>query len=187
MELFFYSGDDESERRVCSRCKGRVLQHASSIYGIFCRLIPLMKLRKWFLRLFSDYEYSKGKDVYKSCLCLFKTLCQYVPRSNEEKIQSGYPEVGDSMFLRNASNKTRWDLRFSRQWGWWCSSSGFWRRVDWSADTNVSEKHTVSILRAPSSTLKMDTSCFSETLASTDEFTRRLNPEKKHHQDYTVL
>jgi hypothetical protein len=31
--------------------------------------------------------------------------------------------------------------------------------------------------------LKMVTVCFSETLASTDESTRRQNPEEQHHQD----
>jgi hypothetical protein len=36
-----------------------------------------------------------------------------------------------------------WDLTFS--WRWWrCCCSGLWRRVD----TNVSDKHTVSIFRA---------------------------------------
>jgi hypothetical protein len=32
---------------------------------------------------------------------------------------------------------------FSQQWGW-CWSSGFWRRVDWLVDANVSEKHILS-------------------------------------------
>jgi hypothetical protein len=37
-----------------------------------------------------------------------------------------------------------WDLRYSRQRGWWYCSE-FWRRVDSSADDNVSDKHTLSI------------------------------------------
>jgi hypothetical protein len=59
-------------------------------------------------------------------------------------------------------------------------SSGFWRRVDSS----------------PSSDLKMETVCFSETLASTDESTRRPSSEEQYHshrredlrcQDMTML
>jgi hypothetical protein len=32
--------------------------------------------------------------------------------------------------------------------------------------------------------LKMETVCFSEMLASTDELTRRKNPEEEHHHPY---
>jgi hypothetical protein len=41
-------------------------------------------------------------------------------------------------------------------------------------DTNVSEKHTVSIF---SSAVKMETVCFSETLAYIYNYTRRYNPD----------
>jgi hypothetical protein len=34
---------------------------------------------------------------------------------------------------------------------------------------------------SPSSPLKMETVCFSETLASTNESTRRQNPEEEHY------
>lgn len=51
----------------------------------------------------------------------------------------------------------------------------FRRRVNSSVDANVSEKYVV--FRA----LKMEIACFSETLASTDEFTRRRNTEEHTH------
>jgi hypothetical protein len=41
------------------------------------------------------------------------------------------------------------------------------------------EIHIVCIFRA--SALKMETVCFSETLASTDESTQHQNPEEHHH------
>jgi hypothetical protein len=70
------------------------------------------------------------------------------------------------------------DLRFSRRWGqWWCSS-GFWDRVDLSVDTRVSEKHAVSIFSperfGETYCLHLQTwrwRCFSETLVSTDDST----------------
>jgi hypothetical protein len=37
------------------------------------------------------------------------------------------------------------------------------------------------------SALKMETLCFSETLASTNESTRRQNPEQHHHQIYKLF
>jgi hypothetical protein len=58
-------------------------------------------------------------------------------------------------------------------WWWWCCS-GFWHRVCSSVDANISEKHTEG--------LKMETVCFSKTLASTDESTRRQNPEHHPHR-----
>jgi hypothetical protein len=61
-----------------------------------------------------------------------------------------------------------------------------------SVDSNVSEKLTVSIFStkggdvmclSPSSELKVETVCSSETLASTDESTRRQNPEEQYRQE----
>jgi hypothetical protein len=54
----------------------------------------------------------------------------------------------------------------------------FWTLApsDSSVHANVSKKHTVSIFKAEALTV-----CFSETLASTDESTRRQNPEERHH------
>jgi hypothetical protein len=71
----------------------------------------------------------------------------------------------------------------------WCSS-GFRCRGDSSVDASVSEKHTVAILRAEvtmlgsSSAQKMETVCFSETMASSDESIRRRNPEEQHHHPH---
>jgi hypothetical protein len=77
--------------------------------------------------------------------------------------------------------------------------------VDISVDANVSDKHTVSIFRdeyedsvflyestsqisilSPSSSLKMETVCFSETLVPTDESTRHKNPEEHHYDPHAV-
>jgi hypothetical protein len=72
-----------------------------------------------------------------------------------KKTQSGRSHNGDSNWGSTKQETEvltttywriliEWDLRFSQQWGWWCSS-GFWRHVDSSVDANVLEKHTVSI------------------------------------------
>jgi hypothetical protein len=53
-----------------------------------------------------------------------------------------------SELLQSNMRSPLWDMRLSWRWGWWCYSSGLWRRVDSSVDTNVSEKHTVFIFRA---------------------------------------
>jgi hypothetical protein len=59
--------------------------------------------------------------------------------------------------------------------------------VDWFVEDSVSEKRTASIFRAKVitsaniSALKMKTARFSETLASTNQFTRRFIP-KEHNQ-----
>jgi hypothetical protein len=42
-------------------------------------------------------------------------------------------------------------------------------------------------VKSPSSALKMDTARFSETLASTNQSTRRLNPEEHHHKSKHVI
>jgi hypothetical protein len=55
-----------------------------------------------------------------------------------------------------------WDLSFSRRWRFWLCHFGLSRRVDLA--------------------LKMETARFSETLAYTNQSTRRLNP-KEHHQE----
>jgi hypothetical protein len=53
--------------------------------------------------------------------------------------------------------------------------------VDWLVEANISEKHAVSIFRGVrASALKMETACFSETLASTNQSMWRLNPQKKN-------
>jgi hypothetical protein len=46
--------------------------------------------------------------------------------------------------------------------------------MDWLVQTNVSEKRIVSIFRSEvnNSVLKMETACFFETLASTNQSTR---------------
>jgi hypothetical protein len=65
---------------------------------------------------------------------------------------------------------------------WWCSFGSI-RRVDWLADARVSVKRAVSIVRAEvEEVLKMQTARFSETLASTNQSTRRINP-KEHRQN----
>jgi hypothetical protein len=53
----------------------------------------------------------------------------------------------------------------------------FLRRVDSPVDANISEEHSVSIFRAEA----LEPVCFSETMASTGEATRRQNPEEHHH------
>jgi hypothetical protein len=101
-----------------------------------------------------------------------------------------FPLMWDTKYSRADVNIfiVMWDLRFSRWWGSWCCSSGFWRRLDWSVDISVSEKHTVSIfsnedgyILSPSALLKMETVFFLETVASPDESTRRQNPEEHNH------
>jgi hypothetical protein len=49
---------------------------------------------------------------------------------------------------------------------WWSNASGLWWRVDMWVDTNVSKKHIASFFRD-----EIEKECFSETLATTDDFT----------------
>jgi hypothetical protein len=53
-----------------------------------------------------------------------------------------------------------WGLRYSRRWKWRCYSSGLWRHLQ------------------PSLRLNTERVCFSKTLQSTYESTRRHNPEE---------
>jgi hypothetical protein len=60
------------------------------------------------------------------------------------------------------------DFGFSRRWEWRCCSSGFFMQCRFAGRYH----------------LKMETVCFSETLVSTYESTRRQDPEEQHRQDF---
>jgi hypothetical protein len=60
---------------------------------------------------------------------------------------------------------------------------------EWATPSAFASSNPTEIPPLPNiatSALKMETVCFSETLASTDESTRRLNPEE-HHQSNLFL
>jgi hypothetical protein len=59
-----------------------------------------------------------------------------------------------------------------------CLSSGLLRRVDLQGDTDVSGKHIVFILSLEA--LKVEYACSPETSVSSDNCTRRYNPEDQH-------
>jgi hypothetical protein len=76
----------------------------------------------------------------------------------------------------------------------WFNSSGLWHRVELWVDTNILEKHIVSIFSPEdgdsmfsemlvstynSAVLKMESVCFSETLVSTYKSMGRHNPEEQ--------
>jgi hypothetical protein len=66
-------------------------------------------------------------------------------------------------------------MRFPRRLVLCCCCIGFGRRPVSYVDAKVSEKHTVT------SALKMETACFSETLAATYETAKHPNP-RQHQQ-----
>jgi hypothetical protein len=53
--------------------------------------------------------------------------------------------------------------------------------VDWFGETNILEKHAVSIFMAEVD-LKMERACFPKMLAYTNQATQQFNP-KEHHQN----